>query len=73
MRANQDSLFTAEDGKIALPTFNTNAIEVNLWRIPNLTEVFLHINDDYIFGSSPACRTLADSTIVFDCAQCAPS
>ena len=26
---DQDSLFTAEDGEIALPTFNTNAIEPN--------------------------------------------
>jgi hypothetical protein len=48
---DQDSLFTAEDGEIALPTFNTNAIEPNLWRIPGLTEVFLHINDDYLFGA----------------------
>lgn len=48
---DQDSLFSTEDGTIALPTFNTNAIEPNLWRIPGLTEVFLHINDDYLFGA----------------------
>lgn len=48
---DQDALFLAADGKRALPTFNTNAIEVNLWRVPNLTEMFLHINDDYIFGA----------------------
>eukprot|EP01046_Picozoa_sp_COSAG06_P019472 COSAG06_NODE_1391_length_9606_cov_54.546229_4_plen_262_part_00 len=48
---DQDALFTEEDGKIALPTFNTNAIEPNLWRIPGLTEVFLHVNDDYLFGA----------------------
>lgn len=72
---DQDDLFTPEDGKIALPTFNTNAIEPNLWRIDGLvtthapprqldlqvdiseiclriqTEVFLHINDDYLFGA----------------------
>lgn len=48
---DQDSLFSPEDAELALPTFNTNAIEPNLWRIPGLTEVFLHINDDYLFGA----------------------
>uniref|UniRef100_A0A7S3GCJ4 Uncharacterized protein n=1 Tax=Palpitomonas bilix TaxID=652834 RepID=A0A7S3GCJ4_9EUKA len=33
-----------------LPTFNSNAIEVNLWRIPGLSEYFLYVNDDYFFA-----------------------
>lgn len=29
-----------------LPTFNSNAIEANLHRIPGLSEIFLYLNDD---------------------------
>ena len=32
--------------KECLPTFNTNAIELNLHRIPNLSENFVYFNDD---------------------------
>jgi hypothetical protein len=32
------------------PTFNTNVIEQFLWRIPGLTDYFIHLNDDYFFG-----------------------
>lgn len=33
----------------ALPTFNANALEMNLWRIPGLSEHFLFANDDMFF------------------------
>jgi hypothetical protein len=33
-----------------LPLFNSNAIEMFLWKIPNLTEHFLYANDDMFFG-----------------------
>jgi hypothetical protein len=34
-----------------LPTFNSQAIEVHLHRIPGLVEQFLYLNDDMFFGS----------------------
>lgn len=30
-----------------LPTFNTRCIELNLWRIPGLSEHFVYFNDDF--------------------------
>jgi len=33
-----------------LPLFNSNAIEMFLWRIPELSEYFLYANDDMFFG-----------------------
>ena len=35
-----------------LPTFNSHAIELNLHRIPGLSQRFLYINDDCFFGKS---------------------
>lgn len=35
----------------ALPTFNASAIEVALYKIPNLSEYFLFANDDMFFGN----------------------
>ena len=43
----QDSLIPDPNDR---PTFNSNALEQQLWRIPNLTDVFVHMNDDYFFG-----------------------
>lgn len=34
--------------KTALPVFNSNAIEMNLINIPNLSEKFIYLNDDMI-------------------------
>ena len=34
----------------ALPTFNSLAIETNLFRIPGLSEYFLYLNDDFFIG-----------------------
>ncbi len=34
-----------------LPTFNSNAIESNLHRIPNLKEHFIYFNDDFFLGA----------------------
>lgn len=31
-----------------LPTFNSNAIEINLWKIKNLSEHFVYFNDDTV-------------------------
>ena len=33
-----------------LPLFNANAIEMFLWKIPNISEHFLYSNDDMFFG-----------------------
>jgi hypothetical protein len=47
----QESLFPdATD----LPTFNTNAIEQHLWRLPGVSPLFVHLNDDYFFGAPVA-------------------
>ncbi len=35
-----------------LPTFNSNTIELNLWRIPGLSEHFVYFNDD-VFLNRP--------------------
>ena len=35
--------------KTALPVFNSNAIEMNLHRIPNLTQKYIYLNDDLAF------------------------
>ncbi len=40
----------------ALPTFNSFAIEHNLPHIPGLSENFLYMNDDHLFGSPMARR-----------------
>lgn len=37
-----------------LPTFNSQAIESNLHRIPGLTEYFLYLNDDFFLGNHVA-------------------
>jgi len=39
-----------------LPLFNSNAIEMFLWKIPELSEYFLYANDDMFFGK----QTLPD-------------
>lgn len=36
--------------KSDLPTFNSQAIEANLHRIPNLSEKFIYFNDDFFLG-----------------------
>lgn len=43
----QESLL--EHASETLPTFNSNTIELNLWRIPGLSECFLYANDDMFF------------------------
>jgi len=43
---NQDSLLPPE----ATPSFSSFPIEFNLWRIPNMTDIFMYLNDDYMFG-----------------------
>ena len=37
--------------KADLPTFNSQAIEANLHRIPNLSEKFIYFNDDVFLGT----------------------
>lgn len=36
--------------KKVLPTFNSNGIETNLHRVPNLAPCFLYLNDDMLLG-----------------------
>ncbi len=38
--------------KADLPTFNSQAIEANLHRIPNLSEKFIYFNDDVFLGTN---------------------
>jgi UDP-N-acetylglucosamine-lysosomal-enzyme len=37
--------------KTDLPVFNSNAIEVHLHRIPNISRYFIYMNDDFLFNS----------------------
>ncbi|MCV6825404.1 MULTISPECIES: Stealth CR1 domain-containing protein [Halocynthiibacter] len=43
-----------------LPCFNSHAIEANLHRIPNLSEHYLYLNDDVIFGSAMSAADFFD-------------
>lgn len=43
-------IFTGEHSS-HLPTFNSHAIESQLYKIPNLTEHFIYANDDCFFGA----------------------
>ncbi|KAJ0405303.1 hypothetical protein P43SY_001062 [Pythium insidiosum] len=45
---NQDDLFP-DYAKQFLPTFNTHVIEQFLYLIPGLSDIYMQINDDYIF------------------------
>ncbi len=40
------------ENKNYLPTFNSVAIEMNLYRIPGLSEYFIYLNDDCLFGNN---------------------
>lgn len=44
---DQDSLFPLD--LVTRPNFDTNVIEQFLYRIPGLTDIFIHMNDDYVF------------------------
>lgn len=44
---DQDALLPHE--LVTLPNFDTNVIEQFLHRIPGLTDIFIHMNDDYVF------------------------
>ncbi|CAH0480228.1 unnamed protein product [Peronospora belbahrii] len=44
---DQDDLLPKD--KVTLPTFDTNVIEQYLHKIPGLTDIFIHMNDDYLF------------------------
>lgn len=34
-----------------LPTFNSQVIEIYMWKIPNLSDHFLYMNDDFFIGN----------------------
>ncbi|KAI9922816.1 hypothetical protein PsorP6_000333 [Peronosclerospora sorghi] len=44
---DQDEILPQD--KTTLPTFNINVIEQYLHKIPGLTDIFIHMNDDYLF------------------------
>lgn len=46
-----------------LPTFNSNAIETNLHRIPGLADCFVYLNDDMLFGRPVAWDTYWDAAL----------
>ncbi|TYZ62487.1 hypothetical protein PybrP1_001989 [[Pythium] brassicae (nom. inval.)] len=50
---NQDDLFP-DYAKSFLPTFNTHVIEQFLYLIPGLSDIFMQVNDDYIFTQTLA-------------------
>lgn len=55
-----------------LPTFNSNAIEAHLHRIPNLSRKFLFLNDDLFFGRPIAPAEFGDErsgTFLFEPGQ----
>lgn len=45
---HHDEIF---DNPLYLPTFNCNCIESYLHRVPGLSDYFLYLNDDFLFGS----------------------
>ncbi|GLD92702.1 hypothetical protein PINS_up001281 [Pythium insidiosum] len=44
---DQDDLLPRD--KTTMPNFDTNVIEQYLYKIPGLTDIFIHMNDDYLF------------------------
>jgi hypothetical protein len=77
---DQDELYPTDDRQF-LPTFNTNSIEQWLYNIPGMPgEVFMHMNDDYLFAGSiepqdlfgPSCqgvRVLVENRPVTSCSK----
>lgn len=55
-----------EGYEAALPTFNARTIETALWRIPDLAEKFLYMNDDFAFAApvQPDCFFDGDRVIL---------
>ena len=51
-------IFPDENG--ILPTFNSNAIEANLYKIPDLAPCFLYMNDDMFLGAPVTKETFFD-------------
>ena len=45
---HHDDVFSPTD----IPTFNYNVIESYIHKIPNLSEDFLYLNDDFLFGNT---------------------
>ena len=41
-------------------TFNTNTFERNMWRVPDLSPVFVHFNDDYFVGRNTTRETFVN-------------
>lgn len=46
---DQDDLLPKDKAGLALPTFDTNVIEQYLHKVPGVSDVFIHMNDDYLF------------------------
>lgn len=46
---DQDDLLPKEKPNMAIPTFDTNVIEQYLHKVPGVSDVFIHMNDDYLF------------------------
>ena len=55
-----------------LPTFNSNAIELNLHRIPNLSRRFLYFNDDIFLGSTVSINDFITAESQYVCLQPIP-
>lgn len=49
---DQDDLLPKDSANLVLPNFDTNVIEQYLYKIPSLSDIFLHMNDDYLYVKS---------------------
>ncbi len=47
-----------------LPTFNTRSIETMLWNIPNLSDYFIYMNDDFFFNSPARVADVLDGNSI---------
>lgn len=63
-QVSHESIFKVHDN---LPTFNSNAIEMHLHRIPGLSRKFLYLNDDLFIGRTctPGDFTFAKADISY--------
>ena len=56
----------------SLPTFNSQALEMNMHRIPGLAERFVYFNDDYFLLDKVHVRDFFDGDLPRDCAVMSP-
>ncbi len=55
-----------------MPTFNSNAIDINLYKIPGLSEQFVYFNDDIYITNSTTSEDFFKNNLPCDIAQLNP-